>query len=80
MDTLTEFLKLATAPVLLAVAVLKLRSTSEADGPGDQEDEQGRDVPRTESRPEKLERRGPARPDGLHRLPSLYPYGRGRQT
>ena len=39
MDTLTEFLKLATAPVLLAVAVLKLRSTSEADGPDDQEDE-----------------------------------------
>ena len=39
MDTLTEFLKLATALVLLAVAVLKLRSTSKADGPDDQEDE-----------------------------------------
>lgn len=39
MDTLTEFLKLATALVLLAAAVLKLRSTSKADGPDDQEDE-----------------------------------------
>ena len=39
MDTLTEFLKLATALVLLAVAVLKLRSTSKADGSNDQEDE-----------------------------------------
>ena len=37
MDILTEFLKLATALVLLAVAVLKLRSTSKADGSKDQE-------------------------------------------
>ena len=39
MDILTELLKLITALVLLAVAVLKLRSTSKADGSNDQEDE-----------------------------------------
>ena len=39
MDTLTEFIKLARALVLLAAAVLKLRSTSKADGPDGQEDE-----------------------------------------
>ena len=39
MDILTELLKLTTALVLLAVAVLKLRSTSKADGSNDQEDE-----------------------------------------
>lgn len=39
MDTITEFLKLATALVLLAIAVLKFRSTSKADGSDDQEDE-----------------------------------------
>lgn len=39
MDTLTEFLKLAIALVLLAVAVLKFRSTSKADGSNDQVNE-----------------------------------------
>ena len=39
MDTLTEFIKLATALVLLAAAVLKRRSTSKADGTDGQEDE-----------------------------------------
>ena len=39
MDTPTEFLKFATALVLLVAAFLKLRSTSKANGPDDQEDE-----------------------------------------
>lgn len=43
MELLTEILKLATALVLLAVAVLKLRSMTKANGFDAREDKESRD-------------------------------------
>lgn len=44
MELLTEFLKMVTALVLFAVAVLKFRSTSKASGSDARENEEGRDT------------------------------------
>ena len=44
MELLTELLKLVTAFVLLAIAVLKLISTSKADGSNDCEEEREQDA------------------------------------